>query len=177
MYNLSRVIARGLLVSVLGCIMGSMMGPTGASAQQVGRMNNITANGVPYFVYAETGEPTIQVYVVGGGAGGIYEVGVGTPFDTFLALASIEPGTTGQTQQKVTVRLLRTNEAGERQVILEGQPEELLQADPETYPRLRDGDFINVEVSTRQRFGWRDGLQILTSLTSIIVLVDRLARF
>jgi hypothetical protein len=146
------------------------------NAQEIGRMDNITATGVPYYVYAESGEPTIQVYVVGGGAGGVYEIGVGTRFDTFLALASIGSGATGETQQKVTVRLFRTSASGQRTMLLEGRAEELLRANPDTYPRLRDGDIVNVEVRTTQRFGWRDGLQILTSLTSIVILIDRLSR-
>lgn len=140
-------------------------------------MGTINATGVPYYVYAESGEATIQVYVVGGGARGVYEIGVGTQFDAFLALAAIGPGTDSPgSRQRVTVRLYRTDASGARQMLLEGRAEELVQADPSTYPQLQDGDVISVEVRSRQRFGWRDGLQIFTSLTSIIVLVDRLTR-
>jgi hypothetical protein len=152
--------------------------PAATNAQEVGRMDNITATGVPYYVYAESGEPTIQVYVVGGGAGGVYEIGVGTRFDTFLALAAIGTGAASPgSRQNVTVRLYRTSEVGERQMLLEGRAEELVQADPNTYPRLQDGDFVNVEVRSSQRFGWRDGLSILTSITSLVVLFERFGVF
>ena len=174
MHATFRVTALALAVSLVGW--GGV--PMASSAQEVGRMDNVTATGVPYYVYAESGEPTIQVYVVGGGAGGVYEIGVGTQFDTFLALAAIGTGTASPgSRQNVTVRLYRTSEAGARRMLLEGRAEELVQADPSTYPQLREGDVISVDVRSRQRFGWRDGLSILTSLSSIIVLLERLGIF
>lgn len=147
-----------------------------ARAQQVGRLGNLNATGVPYHVYAETGDPTIRVYVVGGNAGGVYDIGVGTRLDEFFAIASVQPSSvTPRSRERTTVRLYRVNDLGQREVILEGRTEELLSANPDTYPRLREGDFIEVELRSRERFGWRDGLRIITSIGSIIVLGERIA--
>ena len=150
-------------------------GGNGALAQEVGRVGSVTASGVPYFIYAEAGEPTIQVNVVGGGAGGIYEVGADLRFDEFLTLATLSPGVQGGTRQQITVRLYRTI-GTQRQLVIEQDVQELLAANPDTYPELQEGDFVNIEIRTRQRFGWRDALRIVTSASSIILLVDRLAR-
>lgn len=172
MYSLYR-----MAVVFVGCLLSAAVGPTDALAQQVGQLFDVNASGVPYYVYAESGDPTIRVYVVGGGAGGVYDIGVGTRFDEFLAIASVAPGvSSGRTRQRVEVQLYRTDDAGQRRVVLEGRASELLRANPDTYPRLRDGDFLAVEITTRQRFGWRDGLRILTSLSTVILLVDRFAR-
>jgi hypothetical protein len=131
----------------------------------------VTTSGVPYKVFAEAGEATIRVYLVGGGANGIYEIGADTRLDELLALTPASPG-----NQRVTVRLYRTDEAGQRSLVLERRLEEILQANPDTYPTLQEQDLISVEVRPRQGFGWRDGLRILTSLTSVILLIDRLRR-
>ena len=162
-----------LLVLILS--VGAWGGSNEAQAQEVGRLGSVTASGVPYFVYAEAGQPTIQVYVVGGGAGGIYEVESDLRFDKFLTLATLSPGLQGGTRQQITVRLYRTI-GTQRQLVVEQDVKELLAANPDTYPELQEEDFINIEVRTRQRFGWRDALRIVTSASSIILLVDRLAR-
>jgi len=157
------------------CLGGGWGAGNAAQAQEIGRLGSVTATGVPYFIYAEAGEPTIQVYVVGGGAGGIYEIGSDLRFDKFLTLATLSPGVQGGTRQQITVRLYRTI-GTQRQLVLEQDVQELLASNPEVYPELQEGDFINIEVRTRQRFGWRDALRIVTSASSIILLVDRLAR-
>lgn len=152
-------------------------GPVDGRAQEIGRLGNINASGVPYHVYAESGEATVRVYVVGGTAGGVYDLGAGTRFDQFLTLISVGPETvTSATREKTRVQLYRTDEAGARRVVLEGEAEELLAANPDEYPLLRDGDFVFVERRSRQRFGWRDALRIVTSVSSIIVLVERFRR-
>jgi hypothetical protein len=146
-------------------------------AQEVGRLNNISASGVPYYVYTEVGQPTIQVYLVGGGSSGIYEVQSDLRLDKMLSLASLDPATTPRSRQEITVRLYRTDdESNARRLILESDIRDLLEMDPKMYPALRDGDFLNVEVRTRQRFDWRDGLRIVTSLSSLILLADRIGR-
>jgi hypothetical protein len=137
----------------------------------------VTTSGVPYKVFAETGEATIRVYVVGGGANGIYEIGADMRLDELLALTPASTGSqSGDTRQRVTVRLYRTDDAGQRSLVLERRLEEILQANPDTYPTLQEQDLIGIEVRSRQRFGWRDGLRILTSLSSLILLIDRLGR-
>ncbi len=148
-----------------------------AAGQQVGRTQRITAEGVPYRVFAEQGEATIRVYMLGGqGASGIYEIGQGTRFDELLALSALAPQPVQpRTKQRITIRHYH-QEGGNRVLVFEEQLQEILQMNPNQYPELRDGDLIRVEVQTRNRFGWRDGLQILTSLSTVILLVERLTR-
>lgn len=148
-----------------------VLGGTPAQAQEVGRIGNIQASGVPYKTFAEAGEATIRVYVVGGtGSAGIYEVGESTRFDEFLALASISPPPVQpRTRQYINVRLYH-QEGGERVLVMDNRVEELLQQNPNQYPQLQDGDFLQVEIRSRARFGWQDGLRILTSLSSLITL-------
>lgn len=163
----------GVVLLAMGLLAASLCA-TSSYAQEVGRMGRVTATGVPYFVYAEAGEPTIQVHVVGG-ASGIYEIGTSTRFDEFLTLATPSPGIQGGTSQRITVRLYRTA-AGQRQLVYERRVSELLNAPPATLPSLQEGDFVYVEVRTRERFSWRDGLRIVTSLGTVILLIDRLGR-
>jgi hypothetical protein len=146
-------------------------------AQEVGRLDNITASGVPYYVYTGVGQPTIQVYLVGGGSSGIYEVQSDLRLDKLLSLASLDPTSSPRARQEITVRLYRTDEeSGARRLLLESDIRDLLEMNPREYPALQDGDFVNVEIKTRQRFDWRDGLRIVTSISSLIVLGERISR-
>ena len=148
-----------------------------ANAQEVGRVGSVEAQGVPYFVFAEVGEPTIRVYVISSGGSGIYEVGAETRFDELLALASIAPPPGGaQTRQKTIVRLYH-QEQGRRALVLEAQIEDLLQRDPNNYPELNDGDFLQVETQVKSRFGWRDAFRLTTTLTSMVTLARVLGLF
>jgi hypothetical protein len=168
-----------LLIALLG-VGGLSAGVTAlpAVAQEVGRAGNTTYSGVPYKVYADPGEATIRVYVVGSGANGVYEIGTDTRLDELLALTPTNVGSrSGDTEQRVTIRLYRTDDAGQRALMLERPLEDILQANPDTYPTLRERDLISVEVRSRQRFGWRDGLRILTSLASVILVIDRIGRY
>ena len=155
------------LIILVACLAGA---PSPLQAQEVGRIGNIQANGVPYRTFAETGEATIRVYVISPGGSGIYEIGADTRFDELLALASIAPPPRQpQTRQSTMVRLYH-QERGRRALVLEERVEDLLQRDPNNYPQLSDGDFLQVETRTSNRFGWQDGLRILTSLTSLVTL-------
>jgi hypothetical protein len=167
---------RVLILTLCGLGWLGGISTTSAVAQEVGRAGNTTYSGVPYKVYADPGEATIRVYVVGSGANGVYEIGTDTRLDELLALTAAVPGSRGDTRQRVTVRLYRTTNAGQRELVVEEQLEDVLRAAPSTYPALQEQDLINIEVKTRQRFGWRDGLRILTSLSSVILLIDRLRR-
>ena len=107
-----------------------------SQAQEVGRLGSVQASGVPYYTFAETGEPTIRVYVVGSQGAGIYEIGEDTRFDELMALASIAPPPRQpQTRQRILVRLYHL-ERGRRVLILEESVEELLQRNPNNYPQI-----------------------------------------
>ena len=152
-------------------IIGFLLAGT-THAQQVGRIGSVQASGVPYRTFAEAGEATIRIYVVGGtGSAGLYEVGENTRFDEFLALAGISPPPVQpQTRQQINVRLYH-QEGGERVLVMDQRLEELLRQNPNQYPQLQDGDFLRVVVQSRNRFTWRDAFQVVRTATSLVTLL------
>jgi hypothetical protein len=146
-----------------------------AQAQEFGRVNKIQADGTAYHVFAQAGEATIQVLVLGAVNAGIYEVRVGTDLEQLIALTgtSMTPGGAGESI-KYTVRLFR-DEDGRRKLLYEAPLEKMLVSSAE-YPALREGDVLMVEGISKARFGWRDALTILTSLTTVALLVERLSQ-
>ena len=152
-------------------IVGLLLAET-THAQQVGRIGNVEASGVPYRIFAESGEATIRIYVVGGtGSAGLYEVGENTRFDEFLALAGISPPPVQpQTRQQINIRLYH-QEGGERVLVMDKRVEELLRQNPNQYPLLQDGDFLQVEVRSQNKFSFRDAFQIVRTATSLVTLL------
>ena len=146
-----------------------------SQAQEFGRVNKIQADGTAYHVFAQAGEATIQVLVLGAVNAGIYEVREGTDLEELIALTgtSMTPGTAGESV-KYTVRLFR-DEDGRRTLLYEAPLEKMLTS-PAEYPALLEGDVLMVEAVSKARFGWRDALTIVTSLTTVALLVERLSR-
>ena len=131
--------------------------------------------GVPYMRYAKPGETTVQVMVVGAvGAPGIYVIGESTRLDELLALSrGLGTGMTpANTTQKSTVQLYR-RQGGERVLIYEASVEDMLR-EPDTYPELQDDDIFRVDTVVRQRWTWREGLQVVSSAASLIFVAVRL---
>jgi len=116
------------------------------------------AGGTAYYTFARPGQNTIEVLVLGGGRSGIYEIGDDIDLGQLMALA----GTSGGGDTKIKVHLLRP-ENGERRKILEEEIGKF--ASRSQYPSLQDGDVIRIE--TNQRFDWRDGLRISTTILSL----------
>jgi len=154
-------------------LIGSLAWP--AQAQEFGRVNKIQADGTAYHVFAQAGEATIQVLVLGAVNAGIYEVREGTDLEQLIALTgtSMTPGGAGESV-KYTVRLFRDVD-GQRKLLYESPLEQMLVSSAD-YPGLLEGDVLMVEGVSKARFGWRDALTIVTSLTSVALLVDRLSR-
>lgn len=146
-------------------------------AQEFGRVGDVEAVGTSYHVFTRPGEATVQVLVLGAG-GGIYEVAADTEIDEFLALMGGVPSfgvRSDKNRIEVTIRLYRGQE-GARTLIYEAPIEEML-TNPGQYPELRDEDVFVVETVEKSRIGWRDVLSIFTSVSSLILLVDRVANF
>jgi|GEM_PF-2864913 len=139
-----------------------------ASAQEFGRVEEITATGVPYSVFVRLGEPAIQVSVAGSPGAGLYEVGVSTDLSRMLVLSG---AATSDTKAKVELRRL---EGGISRVIYKGRVKDVL-SEPGRAPALQEGDVLVISMP-RGRFGWRDGLQIVSGLSSVVVLVWNIAR-
>lgn len=145
---------------------------TPAQAQR--NPTDVISQGTSYHVFAQPGEATIEVLVLGDAAAGVYVIGGETDLSKFLALIggagaeSVSPST----EITKTIRLLR--QAGEgRSVVYEARLEDLLR-DSDSYPALRNGDVFTVETTVRNRFNLRDTLSIVSTLASVTLLVLRL---
>lgn len=150
-------------------------------AQDFAGISTRLTTGTSYHIFAKEGEATLQVLVLGSvGSPGVYEVGVATDLGQLLALTGGPPleSTTGSVRRssEVTVRLFR-EEAGRRNLVYEAALERML-VEPGLYPALQDGDVFAVERITveRQRFGWREGLSLLSGLASLGLLIERFGR-
>ncbi len=166
--------ARIWVLVLLG--MAGLQGPE-ARAQEFGRIGDYEIQGVPYVVFAKVGEPTVQVYVVGTAGTGLYEVGASTDLVRLFTFAGgTVPANTRTVRREVTVRVYRL-QGGVRQVVYEAPALEMI-SQPGGTPALQDGDVMVIEAveEPKQRFTWREGLQILTSAASIVLLIDRLRR-
>jgi hypothetical protein len=162
----------------LACIL-VLLAAAGAEtlqAQTFGRAGDVESVGTAYRVFTRPGEATVQILVMGLG-GGIYEVGESTRLDELLALIGGAQGVEiGQQSsaftRETTVRLYRLN-AGERTLIYEAPIEQML-LEPGQHPALRDGDFFAIEIVNRDRLNWRDGLRLLSSVGTLVLVIDRL---
>lgn len=135
---------------------------------------DVISQGTAYRVFAQPGEATIEVLVLGDASAGVYVIGEGTSMSKFLALiggAGAER-TTPETEVKKTVRLMR-EEGGQRVVIYEAQVEELVR-NPSGHPALRGGDVFTIETVARRRFNLRDTLSIVSTITSLTLLTLRI---
>jgi len=143
-----------------------------ASAQR--NPTDVIAQGTSYYVFAEPGEATIEVLVLGDAVAGVYVIGEGTNLSKFLALIGGAGGqtTTAETEITRTVRLLR-EQSGQRVVVYEALIEDLI-LDPSAYPALRGGDIFTIETEARRRFNLRDTLQIVSTLGTLTLLTLRI---
>jgi hypothetical protein len=143
------------------------------SAQGFGRIQETQTNTASFF-HAVPGEATVKVSVLGTvRVPGIYVVGAGTRLDELFAMSG------GPTEREtpdissdVAISLFR--EEGEtRQLIYH----ELLQSmlnEPGMYPALAEGDVLMVQTNMRRKFGWRDGLSVMTAVGTLALIVERL---
>lgn len=145
-----------------------------AEAQRVSNPSDVVASGTSYHIFAQPGEPTIEVLVLGDAATGFYVIGANTALDELLALTgtSASPGESADVSRDVTVRLMR-EEGGRRAIVYEQEFEDFL-SEPASYPTLQDGDVFTVEVQQHRRVGLIDVLNVTARLSSITLLVLRL---
>lgn len=164
--------------SVICCLLAAAVAVSEGRAQEFGRVGDIETRGTSYYVFARPGDATVQVLVMGLG-GGIYEISNGTRLDELLALVGGASDTNiGQrTERQVrttTVRLYRMQ--GPQRVLIYEAPLQEMLLEPGTYPTLQDEDLFIVETLDETRFDWRDGLRIVTSAASVLLLIERIVR-
>lgn len=149
-----------------------------AQAQDFGRIEDTKSN-VSYFYHAQPGEATVQVSVWGTiPRPGIYEVSDSTDLDKLITMAGGAPLRVrgpGSKPDRITITLYRQGGDG-REKIYESTLDEMISSPP-TYPDLRDDDVMIVETFRRRSFGWRDGLQLVSSLGTMTLLILRIIRF
>jgi len=143
-----------------------------ASAQR--NPTDVISQGTAYYVFAEPGEATMEILVLGDASAGVYVVGENINLSKFLALVggAGQERTSPDVEVNKTFRLLR-EEGGQRAVVYEAPLEELLR-NPADYPSLRGGDVFTVETEVRRRFRLRETLSIVSSLASLTLLTLRL---
>jgi hypothetical protein len=158
----------------IACAVGALLFLTIAPASAQRNPTDVISQGTSYYVFAQPGEATIEVLVLGDAASGVYVVGEGINLSKFLALIGGAGGERNSPDVEVnkTIRLLR-EDGGQRVVVYEAPLEELLR-DPAAYPSLRGGDVFTVETEVRRRFVLRDTLTIVSSLASLTLLTIRL---
>ncbi len=137
--------------------------------------NAVVASGTSYHIFAQPGEPTVEVFVLGDASSGVYVVGETTNLLQLLALTGAGASVIDDADyvRDATVRLMR-EQGGTRAVVYE-RPFESFLAEPASYPQLQNGDIFTVEVEQRRKIGVREYLQYVSSLASITLLVLRLA--
>ena len=167
-------------VTITSTLLFVLAGCLTASAQEFGRIDNLINTGTAYYAFAQPGEATVQVIVLGSvAAPGVYEIGISVDLGQLLALSGgpplIETTGTTRTTSETTVRLFRKS-TGRRDLVYEA-PLELLLTEPDLYPSLQDGDVFTVEVVTKIKtpFGWRDALSIITTGLAVAILIERLS--
>ncbi len=145
-----------------------------AAAQVVGRFEQTESNATPYYYHVSPGSRTIQVTALGAViAPGLYEVNDDTSLGQLLALTGgpqMGPRPR-RTTRTVTVKLFRPNE-GSMAPIYDSVIEEGSIYTTE-YPQIAEGDILRVDVVERERFNWRDALQIITAAASAYLVFER----
>ncbi|MDX1545708.1 MAG: SLBB domain-containing protein [Rhodothermales bacterium] len=150
------------------------------AAQTLGDLRGAGSN-TAHYVFADPNDITLEVKVWGAVAHpGFYEVRQGLTLSTILSLAGGPQSTaqTTQTDRTFTIRLLRPRPDGGFDTVTETVMDnavEVLREDPV----LLQGDIVVAEETVRQRFGWRDGLALVSSLgtlTTIVLQIVQLSR-
>ena len=144
------------------CALGALVLSSAVPALAQRNPTDVISQGTSYHVFAQPGEATMEILVLGDAASGVYVVGEGINLSKFLALVGGAGGerTSPDVEVNKTIRLLR-EEGGQRAVVYEAPLEELLR-NPAGYPSLRGGDVFTVETEVRQRFRVRETLSIVS---------------
>lgn len=162
---------------VFSVVLFAALGAAPGSAQPVvGRAEAMSAStnaGAAYY-YVRPGTASVRVQVLGAvRSPGLYEVSEGTALGQVLALAGGPAlGTTpAETRTDVSVRLYRPGPGGQ-EVAFDGPLERAI--DGATAPPLRDGDVLLTEVWSRRAFGWREIVQVVSTVSVLALAVERL---
>lgn len=167
------MLTRPLLTLILAALLVLLAAPA-AFGQRFNRVEETKSNVGAYFYHVVPGAATVQVYVMGTiQSPGLYEVSDGTHLGQLLALAggpTLGPQSRA-TDRDVTVRLFRPGGGYGERPLYEARLDEAL-ARPEAYPTLRDGDVMTVEITEKDRFGWRDMFTVVGAVSALALAVE-----
>ncbi len=155
-----------------------MIGVAGGTVQAQ-TLDDLRSNPAAYYRFADPTDITIDLKVWGAVSNpGLYEVRQGMRLSTLLSLAGGPQGVerTTRTRRPLTIRLWRPQpNGGPYQAIFETQMQDEIVV-PNDDPVLLSGDVIVADEVVKQLFNWRDGLAILTSVASLVLVIDTLTR-
>ena len=149
-----------------------------AGAQDFGQVEETNTNVNSYFFFVEPGEGTIGVKVMGTVRNpGLYRLGEGTDLGQLLALSGGPVLNVRQEERdrETTIRLFRPQGSGEEKLIFKEDFEGGITTQSASYPQLRDGDVMTVEVVEDRQFEWRDALTILSAVASVAFAIGQFA--
>lgn len=131
------------------------------------------------YTYARPGQATQTVYVWGGvDRPGIWRVATDT--DLVELFSVVHPGGYGAegtgTRTEIVFRINRSS-GGNMQVAHEMQLQELLEMNPAQRPTLQGEDVIEVRATQKRKFSFSTVSAVIGTLSSVTLLVIRLARF
>lgn len=144
---------------------------TAASSQEIRPLDERVSNAPGYFFHVLPGEISTEVSVIGTvRAPGFYTVSDGMDLGGVLALAGgplLAPENTDY-ERTVTIRLYRGQ--GVRELIYDATLEGFAR-DATAYPRLQDGDLVEVTTVDDRRRTFRDTLTIIGGISTAIIAV------
>lgn len=159
---------------LLAVLLAAAAAPTSAQVIRPTTERISTAPG--YFVYVLPGERSTQVSVIGTvRAPGFYTISEGLDLGQALALAggpSVNTTTT-EFEQTITIRLFRGQAS--RDLIYEATLDEFVR-DATAYPRMADGDLIEVSTVNRRLPTYRDTLTIVGAAASVVLAITQVVR-
>lgn len=125
-----------------------------------------------FYNFAQPGDVSILVNVWGTVRNpGLYQVPQGTRLRRLISLSGGPNLTPSQRREKRTIslRVIRGNDP-----VLEETMEEQVSTTTEDL-ELADGDVIALEMTTQQRFGWRDIIPIVNTAALIALALERIS--
>jgi protein involved in polysaccharide export with SLBB domain len=125
-----------------------------------------------FYNYAQPGDVTIVVNVWGTVRNpGLYQVTQGTRLSRLISLSGGPNLTPGRRREKRTISLNLIR--GDAPILQETMEEQVTTTKQD--PVLADGDVLTIEMTTQQRFGWRDIIPIVNTAALIALALERIS--
>lgn len=154
--------------------------PSAGSQPVLPSLADLTTTGTAFYVFVETGEPAMEIMIVGAARPGVYRVGTQMSLLRLLALAG---GTSEQPIPQETLIIdsrieIRRHQGAEMVLLYSSEPHELL-VDVGRHPILQNGDLVMLDTEyerIKKGITFRDVLEITSRVASVLAAVLLLAR-